>query len=92
VPAIQNPIGVGFYYNRGALMDATLAAIGDVKRQHIHRIRGFGTAPLLLCMVGLGMIGAYFELELSPCDFAAGRLFVEVADGRVTTCRASRSR
>jgi myo-inositol-1(or 4)-monophosphatase len=25
-------IGFGFYYNRGALMDATLAAIGDLKR------------------------------------------------------------
>ena len=33
------------------------------------------------------MFGAYFELELSPWDFAAGRLFVEEAGGRVTTCR-----
>jgi myo-inositol-1(or 4)-monophosphatase len=38
-------------------------------------------------MVGLGMFDAYFELELSPWDFAAGRLFVEEAGGRVTTCR-----
>ncbi len=80
-------IGVGFYYNRGALMDATLAAIGDLKRRGIHGIRRFGTASLDLCMVGLGMFGAYFELELSPWDFAAGRLFVEEAGGRVTTCR-----
>jgi myo-inositol-1(or 4)-monophosphatase len=80
-------IGVGFYYNRGALMDATLAAIGDLKRRRIHGIRRFGTASLDLCMVGLGMFGAYFELELSPWDFAAGRLFVEEAGGRVTTCR-----
>src|SRR5215469_5207115 len=68
-------------------MDATLAAIGDLKREHIHGIRRFGTASLDLCMVGLGMFGAYFELELSPWDFAAGRLFVEEAGGRVTTCR-----
>jgi myo-inositol-1(or 4)-monophosphatase len=79
-------IGVGFYYNRGALMDATLAAIGDLKRRGIHGIRRFGTASLDLCMVGLGMFGAYFELELSPWDYAAGRLFVEEAGGRVTTC------
>ncbi len=79
-------VGVGFYYNRGTLMDATLAAIGELKRRGIHGIRRFGTASLDLCMVGLGMFGAYFELELSPWDLAAGRLFVEEAGGRVTTC------
>ena len=79
-------IGVGFYYNRGALMEATLEAIGDLKRSAIHGIRRFGTASLDLCMVAMGMFGAYFELEVSPWDFAAGRLFVEEAGGRVTTC------
>jgi myo-inositol-1(or 4)-monophosphatase len=83
----QSLVGVGFYYNRGALMEATLDAIADLKRRQIHGIRRFGTASLDLCMVGLGMFGAYFELELSPWDFAAGRLFVEEAGGRVTTCR-----
>lgn len=78
-------VGVGFYYNRGALMQATLDAVGDLKRLGIHGIRRFGTASLDLCMVGLGQFGAYFELELSPWDFAAGRLFVEEAGGRVTT-------
>ncbi len=82
----QSLIGVGFYYNRGALMEATLASIGELKRRGIHGIRRFGTASLDLCMVGLGMFDAYFELELSPWDFAAGRLFVEEAGGRVTTC------
>jgi myo-inositol-1(or 4)-monophosphatase len=80
-------VGVGFYYDRGAMMEATLAAIGDLKRQNIHGIRRFGTASLDLCMVGLGMFGAYFEYELSPWDFAAGALFVEEAGGRVTTAR-----
>ena len=37
-------------------------------------------------MVALGQLGAYFEYTLSPWDFAAGRLFVEEAGGRVTTC------
>jgi myo-inositol-1(or 4)-monophosphatase len=79
-------ISVGFYYDRDVLMDATLAAIGALKRRQIHGIRRFGTASLDLCMVGLGLYGAHFELELSPWDFAAARLFVEEAGGRVTTC------
>ena len=79
-------VGVGFYYNRGAMMEATLRAIGDFKRREVHGSRRFGTASLDLCMVGCGMLGAYFEYELSPWDFAAGRLFVEEAGGRVTTC------
>jgi myo-inositol-1(or 4)-monophosphatase len=81
-------IGVGFYYDRGAMMEATLRAVGELKRDHhIHGIRRFGAASLDLCMVGLGMLGAYFEFELSPWDFGAGRLFVEEAGGRVTTAR-----
>jgi myo-inositol-1(or 4)-monophosphatase len=80
-------VGVGFYYDRGAIMEATLGIIGGLKRDgHIHGIRRFGAASLDLCMVGLGQLGAYFELELSPWDFAVGRLFVEEAGGRVTTC------
>ena len=79
-------VGVGFYYDRGAMMEATLAAIGELKGVHkIHGIRRFGTASLDLCAVALGRYGAYFEYELSPWDFAAGRLFVEEAGGRVTT-------
>lgn len=81
-------VGVGFYYERGPVMEATLDVVGDLKREHhIHGIRRFGAATLDLCMVGLGMLGAYFEFTLSPWDFAAGRLFVEEAGGRVTTCR-----
>ena len=59
---------------------------GDLFGQGIHGVRRFGTASLDLCMVGVGAFGAFFEYELSPWDFAAGRLFVEEAGGRVTTC------
>ncbi len=79
-------VGVGFYYDRGALMEATLAAIRDLFGQQIHGIRRFGTASLDLCQVGVGMFGAFFEYVLSPWDFAAGRLFVEEAGGTVTNC------
>ncbi len=81
-------VGVGFYYERGPVMETTLAAIADLKRDHhIHGIRRFGAASLDLCMVGLGWLGAYFEYTLAPWDFAAGRLFVEEAGGKVTDCR-----
>lgn len=83
-------IGVGFYYDRGAMMEATLWAIRDLFRQHIHGIRRFGTASLDLCMVATGMFGAFFEYQLSPWDFGAGALFVEEAGGRVTTCRGEK--
>lgn len=80
-------IGVGFYYDRGAMMEATLTAIRDLFYQQIHGIRRFGAASLDLCSVGIGSFGAFFEYELHSWDFAAGRLFVEEAGGRVTTCR-----
>lgn len=80
-------IGVGFYYDRGAMMEATLMAVRDLFRQKIHGIRRFGTASLDLCFVATGAMGAYFEYQLSPWDFAAGQLFLEEAGGRITTCR-----
>lgn len=78
-------VGVGFYYDRGAMMEATLSAIRELFRQQIHGIRRFGAASLDLCAVGQGLFGAFFEYRLSAWDFAAGRLFVEEAGGRVTT-------
>ncbi len=83
----QALIGLGFYYDRGKMMEATLAATGDLFRQQIHGIRRFGTASLDLVSVGLGRYAAYFEYVLSPWDFAAGRLFVEEAGGQVSTCQ-----
>jgi myo-inositol-1(or 4)-monophosphatase len=82
----QSLIGTGFYYDRGAMMEATLAAIGDCFRRQIHGVRRFGTASLDLAAVASGQFGAYFEYQLSPWDFAAGGLLVEEAGGRVTTC------
>jgi myo-inositol-1(or 4)-monophosphatase len=79
-------VGVGFYYDRGAMMEATLGAVGELFRAGIHGVRRFGTASLDLCQVALGRYGAFFEYELAPWDFAAGRLIVEEAGGRVTTC------
>jgi myo-inositol-1(or 4)-monophosphatase len=82
-------IATGFYYDRGAMMEATLSAIRDVFRQNIHGIRRFGTASLDLAQVAGGQFGGFFEYLLSPWDFAAGALLVEEAGGRVTTCQGS---
>lgn len=82
----QSLIGTGFYYDRGAMMEATLGAIGDCFRQNIHGIRRFGTAALDLAHVADGLYGAFFEFQLSPWDFAAGQLLVTEAGGRVTDC------
>ena len=83
----ESLVGVGFYYDRGAMMRATLDSIADLFGQQIHGIRRFGTASLDLAQVASGMFGAFFEYELSPWDFAAGRLLVEEAGGRINTCR-----
>ena len=82
----ESLIGVGFYYDRGAMMRSTLAAIEELFQHSIHGIRRFGTASLDLCLVGCGHVGAFFEYKLSPWDFAVGRLFIEEAGGTVTTC------
>jgi myo-inositol-1(or 4)-monophosphatase len=83
----ESLVGFGYYYDRGVMMEATLAAVGDLLRRDIHGVRRMGAATLDLAYVGLGCFGAFFEYELAPWDFAAGRLFVEEAGGKVTTCR-----
>ena len=82
----QAMIAFGLPYDRGALMEATLAATAEFVRRETHGVRRLGSAALDLCMVAQGMFDAYFEYRLSPWDFAAGRLIVEEAGGRVTDC------
>ncbi len=47
----------------------------------------FGAAALDLCQVGRCACTVFFEYQLSPWDFAAGRLILEEAGGRITTGR-----
>jgi len=78
-------VGCGFYYDRGVMMESTLAAIHAFFKQQIHGIRRFGTAALDLCHVADGLYGVFFEYQLMAWDFAAGRLIVEEAGGTITT-------
>lgn len=48
-------------------------------------IRRSGSAAIDLCSVAAGRAELYFELKISPWDFAAGALIVEEAGGIVTT-------
>lgn len=47
-------------------------------------VRRGGSAAIDLCTVAAGRASIYFELRLSPWDFAAGSLIVEEAGGIVT--------
>lgn len=80
----QAMVGCGFYYDRGAMMEATLNCIQELFKANIHGIRRFGTAALDFCQVADGQFGAFFEYQLNPWDFAAGLLIVEEAGGKVT--------
>ena len=83
----QTMLGVGFYYDRGEIMKATLSAMDELFQQDIHGFRRMGSAALDLVYVGIGRFGGFFEYTLSPWDFAAAQLFVSEAGGKVTTCQ-----
>ena len=74
----------GFYYGRGREVSETLDAVKQFLFQHILGIRRLGAAALDLCYVASGRAAGYWEYELSPWDFAAGKLIVEEAGGRVS--------
>lgn len=82
-------VGTGFYYDRGAMMEDTLAAVGALFRQNIHGIRRFGAASLDFAAVASGQFSAYFEYQLFAWDFAAGRLLVEEAGGQTSDCEGN---
>ena len=82
-------LAVGFYYDRVSMMRSTLDAMEELFRENIYGFRRMGTAALDLVQVGLGRFGGFFEYSLSPWDFAAAKLFVEQAGGRVTTCKGN---
>lgn len=56
---------------------------------HIADIRRSGSAALDLAYVAAGRTDAFFELRLSPWDYAAGSLMVTEAGGRITSADGS---
>jgi len=85
-------IATGFYYDRGEMMSRTLGCIESLFLNQIRGIRRMGAAALDLAWVACGRYGAFFELTLSPWDYAAGRLLVTEAGGQFTDCAGSEVR
>lgn len=78
----ESVIATGFYYDRGELMQRTLAAIGALFQKNIRGIRRLGSAALDQAWVACGRMDGFFEYQLSPWDYAAASLIVEEAGGR----------
>lgn len=74
----------GFYYSRGEDMIETLQTIKRFFLKHIMGLRRFGAAALDLCYIASGRAAGFWEFKLSPWDFAAGKLLIEEAGGRIT--------
>jgi myo-inositol-1(or 4)-monophosphatase len=79
-------VATGFAYKRATLQDNNLREFGAVMPR-VQGIRRAGAAVLDLAYVADGRLDAYWEMYLSPWDWAAGCLFVEEAGGVVTDIR-----
>ena len=83
----QALVATGFSYEarqrarQGAVMAHVLERVGDIRRG--------GSAALDLCRLAAGQIDAYFELDLAPWDYAAGRLIAQEAGATVLEMQAS---
>ena len=65
------------------MVAAALGRIRDIRRG--------GTAALDLCHVAAGDVDAYWELDLSPWDYAAGALIAREAGAAVDLARGARA-
>jgi len=55
----------------------------------VRDIRRGGTAALDLCHVAAGHVDAYWELDLSPWDYAAGSVIARAAGAEVVLADAA---
>jgi len=74
----------GFYYDRGEKMSEALGKIEQFLFRHVVGLRRFGAAALDLCSVACGRATGFWEFQLSPWDFAAGKILIEEAGGMIT--------
>ena len=79
----------GFPYDKAETVDNNVDTFAKMAPQ-LRGIRRMGAASYDLCMVAAGSFGAYWELNLSIWDMAAGLLLVEEAGGRVEHYRQDR--
>ena len=80
-------VATGFSYEaaqrelQGAVVAQVLGRVRDIRRG--------GTAALDLCHVAAGHVDAYWELDLSPWDYAAGSVIARAAGAEVAFLRAA---
>src|SRR5665647_1036135 len=76
-------VATGFSYEaaqrerQGSVVAQVLGRVRDIRRG--------GTAALDLCHVAAGHVDAYWELDLSPWDYAAGSVIARASGGIATT-------
>ena len=82
VPLSQSLIATGFPYYDFDKMAPYLELLSDLMRG-THGLRRMGSAAIDLAYTACGRFDAFFEMNLSPWDIAAGMLLVEEAGGKV---------
>ena len=80
---IDAEIETGYSCVRANLPKDNVAIAADVVHQ-VLCMRVLGTAALALCWLAAGRFDAVWELKLGPWDWAAGKVIVEEAGGKVT--------
>jgi len=80
----ESIIATGFFYDRGSNMRDTLRNIEKFFLANVRGVRRLGAAAIDLAYVASGRFEGFWEFSLYPWDFAAGKLIVEEAGGRVT--------
>lgn len=80
---ISSLLATGFPYQRAAIPDNNLPEFNRLVTR-VQGIRRGGSAALDLAYVAAGRLDGYWEMHLSPWDWAAGGLLVEEAGGVVT--------
>jgi myo-inositol-1(or 4)-monophosphatase len=74
----------GFYYERGKMMKENLESIERVFLADVQGIRRTGSAALDICYVASARFDFYWEPKLNVWDYAAAKLILENANGKIT--------
>ncbi len=82
-------LATGYPFRARGALDLYLDVFRDVYLQ-VRSIRRCGSAALDLAYTAAGVYDGFFELRLSPWDFAAGVLLVREAGGTVTSLDGDR--
>jgi myo-inositol-1(or 4)-monophosphatase len=76
-------IATGFPYYQFEKVDEYLMVLSQLMKS-THGLRRMGSAAIDLAYTACGRFDAFFEMNLSPWDIAAGILLVEEAGGTVS--------